>query len=87
LRPAAGEYEISASDHQTRKERWATIIPVRVRAMAAAGPAVFVADPRDVVDARDPWAAIVADRNLAPVSEETEGNEDRGIGAEARRCR
>jgi outer membrane protein assembly factor BamB len=38
--------------------RWFQWVPVRVRAMVAAGDTLFVAGPPDVVDADDPYAAF-----------------------------
>ena len=54
----AGAYELAAFDHATGKTRWTTAIPIRVRALAAAGPTLLAAGPRDVVDPNDPWASV-----------------------------
>jgi outer membrane protein assembly factor BamB len=54
----AGAYELAALDNQTGKPRWTLKIPLRVRALAAAGQVLFAAGPRDAVDPKDPWASV-----------------------------
>ena len=51
------KYTLFADDRQSRKRRWSIAIPVRVRAMVAAGDRVFVAGMPDRVSTDDPWAA------------------------------
>ena len=51
------KYTVFADDRQRKKRRWSVAIPVRVRAMVAAGDMVFVAGTPDTVPADDPWAA------------------------------
>jgi len=58
FRPASGAYELVAFDKGTKKPRWSETVPIRVRAMVAAGKTLFVAGPPDVVEASDPWAAF-----------------------------
>ena len=53
-----GAYELTATDNQLGKPRWTAKIPVRVQALAIAGPVLFAAGPRDTVDAKDPWASV-----------------------------
>ena len=38
--------------------KWFQWVPVRIRAMVAAGPTLFVAGPPDVADEADPYAAF-----------------------------
>ncbi len=49
---------------------WAKFIPIRIRAMAKAGPTLFVAGPPDELDPADPYAAFEGRRGarLAAVS-------------------
>jgi hypothetical protein len=43
---------------RTRPPKWATWVPVRVRAMVLAGETLFIAGPPDVLDPSDPLAAF-----------------------------
>ncbi len=54
----------------TRSERpvWMTWLPVRMRAMVKAGPTLFVAGPPDVLDPKDPYAALDGRRGARLVS-------------------
>jgi hypothetical protein len=56
--PGTKGYRLYARDHEATKDRWSVYIPVRVRAMAAAGAKLFVAGPPDVIPAEDPLAAF-----------------------------
>ena len=56
--PATGAYELAAIDRNLKKPRWSMTVPIRVRAMVAAGETLLVAGPPDVVDPGDPWAAM-----------------------------
>jgi hypothetical protein len=38
--------------------KWFQWVPIRIRAMVAAGPTLFVAGPPDVADNADPYAAF-----------------------------
>jgi len=51
------KYTVFADNRKAKKRRWSIAIPVRVRAMAAAGDAVFFAGMPDRVSFADPWAA------------------------------
>jgi len=53
----AGKYTLFADDRQSRKRRWSVAVPIRVRAMVAAGDKLFVSGTPDRVPADDPWAA------------------------------
>jgi outer membrane protein assembly factor BamB len=55
--PETKGYRLYARDHDATKDRWSTFIPVRVRAMVAAGDKLFVAGPPDVIPEKDPLAA------------------------------
>jgi outer membrane protein assembly factor BamB len=57
-KPASGAYKLVAYDRKLGEYRWQESLPVRVRAMTAAGPTLLVAGTPDVVDAADPWAAV-----------------------------
>jgi len=54
----SGAYELAALDRPANKPAWSTTIPIRVRAMAAAGETLFIAGPSDVAPADDPHAAF-----------------------------
>ncbi|HUS91281.1 MAG TPA: PQQ-binding-like beta-propeller repeat protein, partial [Phycisphaerae bacterium] len=43
---------------RTAPPKWFQWVPVRVRALVAAGPTLFAAGPPDVMDAADPYAAF-----------------------------
>jgi outer membrane protein assembly factor BamB len=58
FKPGTGAYELAAIDKGLRKPRWSKTMPIRVRAMVAAGATLFVAGPPDVVEPSDPWAAF-----------------------------
>ena len=58
FRPGTGGYTLFAGPRTTRKPRWSKKVPVRIRAMVIAGERLFVAGSPDVVDPKDPWAAI-----------------------------
>ena len=54
---ASGAYQMSATDRQGNLH-WNVKLPVRVRALTAAGRTLFAAGSRDVASPPDPWAAI-----------------------------
>ncbi|MHC4593958.1 MAG: outer membrane protein assembly factor BamB family protein [Planctomycetota bacterium] len=56
--PGTKGYRLYARDHSAKDDRWSVLIPVRVRAMVAAGEKLFVAGPPDVVPDEDPLAAF-----------------------------
>jgi outer membrane protein assembly factor BamB len=56
--PGTKGYRLYARDHNAKDDRWSVYIPVRVRAMVAAGEKLFVAGPPDVVPDEDPLAAF-----------------------------
>jgi outer membrane protein assembly factor BamB len=56
--PATGAYRLEALDRNLAKPRWSQTMPIRVRAMTAAGSGLFLAGPPDVLDANDPLAAF-----------------------------
>jgi outer membrane protein assembly factor BamB len=56
--PGAKGYRLFARDHEATADTWSVFIPVRVRAMVAAGDKLFVAGPPDVVPDQDPLAAL-----------------------------
>lgn len=56
--PGTKGYRLYARDHEATKDRWSVFIPVRVRAMVAAGGRLFVAGPPDVIPEEDPLAAF-----------------------------
>lgn len=56
--PGTKGYRLYARDHNAKDDRWSVLIPVRVRAMVAAGKKLFVAGPPDVVPDDDPLAAF-----------------------------
>ena len=56
--PGTTGYRLYARDHNAKKDRWSIRIPVRVRAMVAAGKKLFVAGPPDIVPVDDPLAAF-----------------------------
>ena len=56
--PGAKGYRLYARDHEATEDRWSVFIPVRVRAMVAAGEKLFVAGPPDVIPEEDPLAAF-----------------------------
>jgi outer membrane protein assembly factor BamB len=56
--PGTTGYRLFARDHDAEKDRWSVYIPVRVRAMVAAGDKLFVAGPPDVMPGEDPLAAF-----------------------------
>ena len=58
FQPASGAYELVAFDKGGKNPRWSKTVPIRVRAMVAAGKTLFVAGPPDAVGASDPWAAF-----------------------------
>jgi len=58
FKPATDAYELAAVDRKTAKARWSKTLPIRIRAMAAAGRTLFVAGSPDEADPRDPWAAF-----------------------------
>jgi len=58
FKPGTGAYELSAVERKGGKKRWSKTIPIRVRAMVAAGETLFVAGPPDIVARGDPWAAF-----------------------------
>jgi len=41
-----------------RPPKWATWVPIRIRAMVLAGGTLFIAGPPDVIDPADPLAAF-----------------------------
>jgi outer membrane protein assembly factor BamB len=56
--PGTGADELVALDGSPGKPRWSAKVPLRVRAMAVAGPTLFVAGPPDVAEPSDPWATL-----------------------------
>ena len=56
--PGTKGYRLYARDHSAKGDKWSVLIPVRVRAMVAAGEKLFVAGPPDVVPDEDPLAAF-----------------------------
>lgn len=56
--PGTKGYRLYARDHEATEDRWSIFIPVRVRAMVAAGNRLFVAGPPDVIPEDDPLAAF-----------------------------
>ena len=56
--PGTGAYRVTASGAGAGKAGWSVAVPMAVRAMAAAGPAIVVAGTPDVVDRADPWGAL-----------------------------
>jgi outer membrane protein assembly factor BamB len=56
--PETKGYRLYARDHDTSEDRWSVFIPVRVRAMVAAGDKLFVAGPPDAIPEDDPLAAF-----------------------------
>jgi outer membrane protein assembly factor BamB len=56
--PGTKGYRLFARDHEATADKWSVFIPVRVRAMVAAGDKLFVAGPPDVVPDQDPLAAL-----------------------------
>jgi hypothetical protein len=56
--PGTKGYRLYARDHEAEEDRWSVFIPVRVRAMVAAGDDLFVAGPPDVIPKDDPAAAF-----------------------------
>ena len=56
--PGKGGYTLFANERPKHTKRWSVKVPVRVVAMVVAGETLFVAGSPDVVDPRDPWAAI-----------------------------
>ncbi|MHC4401227.1 MAG: outer membrane protein assembly factor BamB family protein [Planctomycetota bacterium] len=56
--PGGKGYRLFARDHNAKEDKWSVYVPVRVRAMVAAGEKLFVAGPPDVVPADDPLAAF-----------------------------
>jgi len=53
----SSKYTLFADDRQSKKRRWSVAVPIRVRAVVAAGDKVFVAGTPDRVPPNDPWAA------------------------------
>jgi outer membrane protein assembly factor BamB len=58
FQPGTGAYGLAALDRKLQKPRWSQAIPVRVRAMVAAGETLFVAGPPDLADPKDPLGAF-----------------------------
>ena len=56
--PGTKGYRLFAREHDAKKDAWSVFIPVRVRAMVAAGDKLFVAGPPDIVPDDDPLAAF-----------------------------
>ncbi len=56
--PGTRGYRLFARDHAEDRDTWSRFIPVRVRALVAAGEKLFVAGPPDVVPDEDPLAAF-----------------------------
>ncbi len=56
--PGTKGYRLFARKHDAKKDSWSVFIPVRVRAMVAAGDKLFVAGPPDIVPDDDPLAAF-----------------------------
>ena len=56
--PGTKGYRLYGRDHDAKKDKWSIRIPVRVRAMVAAGKKLFVAGPPDVVPDDDPLASF-----------------------------
>jgi outer membrane protein assembly factor BamB len=56
--PGTKGYRLFGRRHDAKKDAWSVFIPVRVRAMVAAGEKLFVAGPPDVVPDDDPLAAF-----------------------------
>lgn len=56
--PGTKGYRLYARDHEAQKDRWSVLIPVRVRAMVAAGEKLFMVGPPDVIPHEDPAAAF-----------------------------
>jgi outer membrane protein assembly factor BamB len=51
-------YRLFARDHDAKKDRWSTFVPIRVRAMVLAGDKFVVAGLPDVIPDDDPLAAV-----------------------------
>jgi len=58
FKPGTGAYQVTARERKTGKQLWKLSRAPRVRAMVLAGPTLFVAGSPDVVDPKDPWAAV-----------------------------
>jgi outer membrane protein assembly factor BamB len=56
--PETKDYRLYARDHEAPEDRWSVFVPVRIRAMVAAGDDLFVAGPPDVIPEDDPLAAF-----------------------------
>lgn len=56
--PDTKGYRLFAREFHAKKDKWSVFIPVRVRAMVAAGDKLFIAGPPDVVPENDPLAAL-----------------------------
>jgi len=58
FRPGTKGYTLFANNRPKHTKRWSVKVPVRAVAMALAGPTLFIAGSRDVVDKADPWASL-----------------------------
>jgi outer membrane protein assembly factor BamB len=56
--PGRNGYLLFSKNADSRNNAWTQRIPVRIRAMLAAGDRLFVAGPPDVVDPKDPLGAF-----------------------------
>jgi len=53
----SSKHLLFADDRQTKKRRWSLELPMRVRALVAAGETLFVAGAPDAAPENDPWSA------------------------------
>ena len=58
--PGRNGYLLFSKNADSRRNAWTQRVPVRIRAMLAAGDRLFVAGPPDVVDPKDPLGASKA---------------------------
>jgi hypothetical protein len=56
--PETKGYRLYAREHDAKEDLWSVFIPIRVRAMVAAGEKLLVAGPPDVIPPNDPLAAF-----------------------------
>ena len=62
FKPGTGAFTLAARERKTGKALWTRKIGMWVRAMVLAGPVLFVGGAPDVVDKKDPWAALEGHR-------------------------
>ncbi len=58
FKPGTGAFTLAARERKTGKALWTRKIGMWVRAMVLAGPVLFLGGAPDVVDKKDPWAAL-----------------------------